>query len=174
MDATRKHWRTFSNSSCVFSRNRCSIFFLSENRLISFSRCSENNCVLEKTFCAVCTKIHLNRRNTAPSSILSSLLLNRCLDQKYPSNLPSASVVIIFHNEAWSTLLRTVHTVLARSPPDFLKEIILVDDHSDFFAYGKESLFFIIIKSVWRALWQHVVILSPFYAQRWRSVQRAA
>lgn len=67
------------------------------------------------------------------------VFLNRCLSLKYPSNLPSASVVIIFHNEAWTTLLRTVHTVLARSPPEFLKEIILVDDCSNYNSYGKWS-----------------------------------
>lgn len=65
------------------------------------------------------------------------VFLNRCLSLKYPSNLPTASVVIIFHNEAWTTLLRTVHTVLARSPPEFLKEIILVDDCSNYNSYGK-------------------------------------
>ena len=68
-----------------------------------------------------------------------SILFNRCLALKYPTDLPTASVVIIFHNEAWSTLLRTVHTVLARSPPDFLKEIILVDDFSNYDAYGKNT-----------------------------------
>jgi len=45
--------------------------------------------------------------------------------------LPSASVVIAFHNEGWSPLLRTVHSVLLRSPAHLLKEIILVDDASD-------------------------------------------
>ena len=64
-------------------------------------------------------------------------VFHRCLELKYSSNLPSASVVVIFHNEAWSTLLRTVHTVLARSPPDFLEEIILVDDNSNFDSYGE-------------------------------------
>ena len=52
------------------------------------------------------------------------------MNVKYPSNLPTTSVIVIFHNEAWSALLRTVHSVLARSPPQFLHEIILVDDAS--------------------------------------------
>ncbi|XP_059171538.1 polypeptide N-acetylgalactosaminyltransferase 5-like [Physella acuta] len=54
-----------------------------------------------------------------------------CLDQLYHTNLPDTSVVICFHNEAWSVLLRTVHSVLDRSPAHLLKEIILVDDFSD-------------------------------------------
>jgi Glycosyl transferase family 2 len=40
-------------------------------------------------------------------------------------------VVLVFHNEGWSTLLRTVHSVLNRTPPQFLEEVLLVDDFSD-------------------------------------------
>ena len=54
----------------------------------------------------------------------------RCKTVKYPVHLPAATVVIIFHNEAWSTLLRTVHSVLARTRPQFLYEIVVVDDFS--------------------------------------------
>ena len=58
----------------------------------------------------------------------------------YPKNLPTASVIVIFHNEAWSTLMRTMHTVLARSPSYMLKEIILVDDCSNYIKYGKKEI----------------------------------
>ncbi|KAG8133163.1 putative Polypeptide N-acetylgalactosaminyltransferase protein [Naja naja] len=55
-----------------------------------------------------------------------------CKEKKYDYyNLPKTSVVIAFYNEAWSTLLRTVHSVLETSPDILLEEIILVDDYSD-------------------------------------------
>ncbi|XP_072781780.1 polypeptide N-acetylgalactosaminyltransferase 15 isoform X1 [Taeniopygia guttata] len=53
-----------------------------------------------------------------------------CLQQKYDSSLPTASVIICFHDEAWSTLLRTVHSIMDTAPKAFLKDIILVDDLS--------------------------------------------
>eukprot|EP00915_Cephaloidophora_sp_WS-2016_P003131 GHVH01004221.1.p1 GENE.GHVH01004221.1~~GHVH01004221.1.p1 ORF type:complete len:526 (-),score=66.54 GHVH01004221.1:25-1602(-) len=45
--------------------------------------------------------------------------------------LPSASVGIVFHNENMSVLLRSVTSVLDRTPPHLLREIILLDDNSE-------------------------------------------
>uniref|UniRef100_A0A915CCR0 Polypeptide N-acetylgalactosaminyltransferase n=2 Tax=Parascaris univalens TaxID=6257 RepID=A0A915CCR0_PARUN len=57
--------------------------------------------------------------------------MDECKYWHYPEDLPTASVVIVFHNEGWSPLMRTVHSVILRSPPNLLKEIVLVDDFSD-------------------------------------------
>ncbi|CAB3398994.1 unnamed protein product [Caenorhabditis bovis] len=54
-----------------------------------------------------------------------------CKHWNYPEKLPTVSVVIVFHNEGWTPLLRTVHSVLLRSPPELIKEVVMVDDYSD-------------------------------------------
>lgn len=45
-------------------------------------------------------------------------------------SLPTTSVIIIFYNEPYSVLVRTVHSVLDTVGHRLLKEIILVDDSS--------------------------------------------
>nr|XP_032836835.1 polypeptide N-acetylgalactosaminyltransferase 10-like [Petromyzon marinus] len=55
----------------------------------------------------------------------------RCVGARYPADLPTASVVIATHNEHVATLLRTVTSVLSRSPAQLLLEVIVVDDSSD-------------------------------------------
>ncbi|XP_063087838.1 polypeptide N-acetylgalactosaminyltransferase 1 isoform X2 [Cavia porcellus] len=62
---------------------------------------------------------------------LPDVRLEGCKTKVYPDNLPTTSVVIVFHNEAWSTLLRTVHSVINRSPRHMIEEIVLVDDASE-------------------------------------------
>ncbi|KAM7097201.1 polypeptide N-acetylgalactosaminyltransferase 13 isoform X3 [Ciconia boyciana] len=62
---------------------------------------------------------------------LPDVRLDGCKTKVYPDELPNTSVVIVFHNEAWSTLLRTVYSVINRSPHRLLSEIILVDDASE-------------------------------------------
>lgn len=62
---------------------------------------------------------------------LPDVRLEGCRHKVYPEKLPRTSIVIVFHNEAWSTLLRTVHSIIDRSPKELLEEIILVDDASE-------------------------------------------
>ncbi|XP_021487410.1 probable polypeptide N-acetylgalactosaminyltransferase 8 [Meriones unguiculatus] len=54
----------------------------------------------------------------------------RCLLKTYPAQLPSLSVILIFMDEALSIIERAITSIINRTPPRLLKEIILVDDFS--------------------------------------------
>ncbi|RWS29312.1 polypeptide N-acetylgalactosaminyltransferase 11-like protein, partial [Leptotrombidium deliense] len=56
-----------------------------------------------------------------------------CKNKTYNSIevLPTASVIICFYNEDFTTLMRTVYSVIERSQRELLHEILLVDDFSD-------------------------------------------
>ena len=60
----------------------------------------------------------------------------RCRTRRYV-NLSPVSVIIPFRDETWNVLLRTMHSILDRAPPDLLKEIVLVDDGS------KEGIYYL-------------------------------
>ncbi|KAM9235315.1 polypeptide N-acetylgalactosaminyltransferase 5 [Leptosomus discolor] len=53
-----------------------------------------------------------------------------CSEQRVHDDLPTTTIIMCFVDEVWSTLLRSVHSVLGRSPPHLIEEVILVDDFS--------------------------------------------
>ncbi|KII63974.1 Polypeptide N-acetylgalactosaminyltransferase 10 [Thelohanellus kitauei] len=61
---------------------------------------------------------------------LSDVRHRQCKNFKYPDFQVKVSVIIVFYDEGWSTLWRTVTSVLNTSPQNSIKEVILVDDHS--------------------------------------------
>ncbi|XP_043494953.1 N-acetylgalactosaminyltransferase 6-like [Polistes fuscatus] len=84
-------------------------------------------------------KEKLYKTNGFNAALSDEISLNRsvpdirhheCKKKKYLKTLDPVSVVISFHNEHFSTLMRTCWSVINRSPPSLLNEIILVDDAS--------------------------------------------
>ncbi|KAH8360789.1 hypothetical protein KR084_002286 [Drosophila pseudotakahashii] len=58
----------------------------------------------------------------------------RCRNLKYDEDsdgMKPVAVIVIFRNEQLVVLLRTLHSLVERTPKHLLSELILVDDHSD-------------------------------------------
>ncbi|XP_049888137.1 N-acetylgalactosaminyltransferase 6-like [Pectinophora gossypiella] len=72
---------------------------------------------------ALSDKIALNRS-------LPDIRHRKCRKRRYIASLPTVSVVVPFHNEHLSALLRTAFSVLYRSPEHLITEIFLVNDGS--------------------------------------------
>ncbi|KAJ8261897.1 hypothetical protein GJAV_G00159700, partial [Gymnothorax javanicus] len=54
----------------------------------------------------------------------------RCLERKYPKDLPTIGVVLIYLDEALTIIKRAIRSIIDKTPAHLLKEIILVDDNS--------------------------------------------
>lgn len=83
--------------------------------------------------------------NALASSMIS---LNRALPDNrseycklktYPKDLPKVSIIIQFHDDDWMLLMRTVHSIILRSPYHLIEEILLIHDVSER-EYFKEKL----------------------------------
>uniref|UniRef100_A0A8C4ZRN2 Polypeptide N-acetylgalactosaminyltransferase n=1 Tax=Gadus morhua TaxID=8049 RepID=A0A8C4ZRN2_GADMO len=62
---------------------------------------------------------------------INDLRHEECKHWDYDERLLTSSVIIVFHNEGWSTLMRTVHSVIKRTPRRYLAEIVMIDDFSN-------------------------------------------
>jgi len=119
-DLTGVDWKYFSESA-----------YITGNTL----RAGEDAYARNKFNQAASDKIASNR--DVPDTRSSSCKALEWSSEVYQT-YPPTSVIITFHNEARSTLLRTIVSVLNRSPEHLIKEIILVDDFSDNPSDGEE------------------------------------
>nr|XP_023420603.1 polypeptide N-acetylgalactosaminyltransferase-like 6 [Cavia porcellus] len=69
--------------------------------------------------------------NIALERSLPDIRHTNCKHKMYLETLPNTSIIIPFHNEGWTSLLRTIHSIINRTPESLIAEIILVDDFSD-------------------------------------------
>ena len=89
-------------------------------------------------------KPYFDKREGYNESYVDSLPLLRnipdyrppgCENITYPTSNTTVSVILNYHNEVLSLLLRSIYTILAAIPPHNLCEVILVDDASNFTSY---------------------------------------
>lgn len=88
----------------------------------------------------------------------------RCKSVTYSSSLPDTSIIITYHNEARSTLLRTIFSIFMRSPRHLVREIILVDDYSNDTGIGVE------LAEIDRVRVIRNTQREGLFDQRWRAV----
>ncbi|MXQ89618.1 hypothetical protein E5288_WYG022120 [Bos mutus] len=69
--------------------------------------------------------------NIALERSLPDIRHANCKHKMYLERLPNTSIIIPFHNEGWTSLLRTIHSIINRTPESLIAEIIMVDDFSD-------------------------------------------
>ena len=92
--------------------------------------------------------------------------------------LPRVSIIICFHNEALSTLLRTLYSIVRTTPSELLREIILIDDAS---TYGKitrrnivpntvKPFMFVSVNVCVSVIWTISRLISLFYSKKPRTV----
>jgi polypeptide N-acetylgalactosaminyltransferase len=82
---------------------------------------------LDMVFLNVELSKHISYTRTLPDHRNSD-----CKRVKYNmDSLPTTTIVIIFYNEPYSVLLRTVHSILSTVEDKLLAEIVLVDDKSN-------------------------------------------
>ncbi|XP_071100671.1 polypeptide N-acetylgalactosaminyltransferase 1-like [Haliotis cracherodii] len=83
------------------------------------------------------TVLEKHRVNTLASDriplnrIVPDSRFKECQGVSYDHDLPTASIIVPFHNEWPSILLRTVYSIINRTPRHLLQEILLLDDDSD-------------------------------------------
>lgn len=99
--------------------------------------------ILKDQEALVKSKFLLQNYNLVASDLVSfnrslpDVRYSECKTLNYPKKLPKTSIIIIFHNEAWSTLIRTLWSIIYHSPVELLQEIVLVDDNSTYEYLGK-------------------------------------
>ncbi|XP_032822177.1 polypeptide N-acetylgalactosaminyltransferase 3-like isoform X2 [Petromyzon marinus] len=86
----------------------------------------------ERGFAKHCFNVFVSDRISLHRDLGPDTRPPECVQQRFPRSppLPTTSVIVVFHNEAWSTLLRTVYSVLHTAPALLLVELLLVDDAS--------------------------------------------
>lgn len=99
--------------------------------------------------------LHINVHFQYRVCFITVNIVCRCKYWHYDDNLLTSSVIIVFHNEGWSTLMRTVHSVIKRTPRRYLAEIVMIDDFSN---KGSVSVVFISSSNTLNSIYVYSVV----------------